>query len=166
MTIWRMRVACWIPKATDTHSEYVILTAFQLQQWVHEGASIFRYTYIDYLPIPQRMFKISAFSSIQFLERTPVGLVSYVSSWGWLPTSFSTSKIRCTKSYFLFLALDLPYSTQIRTQGMGFQRFMVKGHALYTRFGSLYYGNNINMYYVIIYFYVNYLYVIFNIILN
>ena len=27
MTIWRMRIACWIPKATHTHSEYVILFA-------------------------------------------------------------------------------------------------------------------------------------------
>ena len=25
MTIWRTRIASWIPKATDTHSEYVIL---------------------------------------------------------------------------------------------------------------------------------------------
>jgi hypothetical protein len=33
MTIWRMRTACWIPKATDTHSEYVILMAFPIQQW-------------------------------------------------------------------------------------------------------------------------------------
>ena len=24
VTIWRMRIACWIPKATNTHSEYVI----------------------------------------------------------------------------------------------------------------------------------------------
>ena len=23
MTVWRMRIACWIPKATDIHSEYV-----------------------------------------------------------------------------------------------------------------------------------------------
>jgi len=22
--VWRMRIACWIPKATNTHSEYVI----------------------------------------------------------------------------------------------------------------------------------------------
>jgi hypothetical protein len=28
MTIWRMRIACWIPKATNTRSEYVILIAF------------------------------------------------------------------------------------------------------------------------------------------
>jgi hypothetical protein len=38
MTIWRMRFACWIPNATNTHSEYVILIAFPLQQWLHERA--------------------------------------------------------------------------------------------------------------------------------
>jgi len=25
MTVWRVRIACWIRKATDIHSEYVIL---------------------------------------------------------------------------------------------------------------------------------------------
>ena len=38
MAIWRMHVACWISKATDTHSEYVILIAFPLQQWLRERA--------------------------------------------------------------------------------------------------------------------------------
>ena len=46
MTIGRTRIACWIPKATDTHSEYVILIAFPLQQWLHERGSVLRYTYI------------------------------------------------------------------------------------------------------------------------
>ena len=46
MTIWRMRIACWIPKAIDIPSEYVILIAFPLQQWSHERASMLRYTYI------------------------------------------------------------------------------------------------------------------------
>jgi hypothetical protein len=36
MTIWRMRIARWIPKATNTHSEYVIIIAFPLQQWLRE----------------------------------------------------------------------------------------------------------------------------------
>jgi len=36
--IWRVRIACWIPKATNTHSEYVTLIAFRLQEWLHEGA--------------------------------------------------------------------------------------------------------------------------------
>ena len=48
--LWRMRIACWIPKATHTHththSEYAILTAFPLLQWLHERVSMLRYTYI------------------------------------------------------------------------------------------------------------------------
>jgi hypothetical protein len=44
MAIWRMRIACWIPKATDTHSEYVTFIAFPLHQWLHERVSILRYT--------------------------------------------------------------------------------------------------------------------------
>ena len=47
MTIWRMRVVCWIPKATDTHSEYVTLIAFPRQQYLDEDASLLGYTYID-----------------------------------------------------------------------------------------------------------------------
>jgi len=45
VTIWRMRIACQIPKATNTHSQYAILIAFPLQQWLHERASVLRYTY-------------------------------------------------------------------------------------------------------------------------
>jgi len=44
--IRRMRIACWVLKATNTHSEYVILTAFPLQQWLLERFSVLRYTYI------------------------------------------------------------------------------------------------------------------------
>ena len=46
MTIRRMRKACWIPKATNTYSEYVILIAFPLQQRLHERGSMLRYTYM------------------------------------------------------------------------------------------------------------------------
>ena len=49
MTIWRKRTACWIPKATDTHSQYVMLLAFPLQQWLHDRFSMLRYTYIAYI---------------------------------------------------------------------------------------------------------------------
>ena len=44
MTIWRMRVACWITNTTDTHPEYVILTASLGQQRSHERASLLRHT--------------------------------------------------------------------------------------------------------------------------
>ena len=30
MAIWRMRIACWVTKATNKHSEYVILVAFPI----------------------------------------------------------------------------------------------------------------------------------------
>ena len=46
MTKWRLRIACWIPKATNTHSEYVIRIAFPLQQQLHEFATTLRRTYI------------------------------------------------------------------------------------------------------------------------
>ena len=44
---WRMRIACWIPNATNTHthSEYVLLIAFLLQQWLHEHTSMLGSTY-------------------------------------------------------------------------------------------------------------------------
>jgi hypothetical protein len=46
ITTWRMRFACWIPKDTNTHSEYVILIAFPGQQMLRERASMLRYMYI------------------------------------------------------------------------------------------------------------------------
>ena len=42
-TILRMRIACWIPKATNTHSEYVTVIVFPLQQWLPETVSLLRY---------------------------------------------------------------------------------------------------------------------------
>ena len=46
MTIWRMRISLQVPKATNTHSEYVIWIAFPQQKWLHELASILRKTFI------------------------------------------------------------------------------------------------------------------------
>jgi hypothetical protein len=43
--ICRMCIAFWIPKSKNTHSEYVILIAFPLQQWLHERTSVLRYMY-------------------------------------------------------------------------------------------------------------------------
>jgi hypothetical protein len=45
-TVWLMRIAWLITKATNTLSEYLIFIAFPLQQWLHERASMLRYTYI------------------------------------------------------------------------------------------------------------------------
>jgi hypothetical protein len=50
--IRRMRLACWITKATDTHSEYVILVAFPRQQWLRKRASVLRFMYIACFVFP------------------------------------------------------------------------------------------------------------------
>jgi len=54
-----------VPEATDstwgyrqylrlqTHSEYVIVIVFPLQQWLYEGTSLLRYTYIGFLVITE-----------------------------------------------------------------------------------------------------------------
>jgi len=36
----RTHIACYIPDAINTHSDYVIITDFPLQQWLHERASM------------------------------------------------------------------------------------------------------------------------------
>jgi hypothetical protein len=46
-----MRFACWMSKTTNTHLWYVILTAFRLQQWLHEHASMLRCTYFACLDL-------------------------------------------------------------------------------------------------------------------
>jgi hypothetical protein len=50
----RMSFAYWITKATDTHSEYVIISVFPRQQWLRERRSVLRWTYIAY---PLEKFK-------------------------------------------------------------------------------------------------------------
>jgi hypothetical protein len=51
MIIWRMRIACWIHKDTDTHREYVIIIALLRQKWlgIHKRATMLRYKYITCL---------------------------------------------------------------------------------------------------------------------
>jgi len=49
MTIRLMPIACWITEAVNTHLQYVMLTAFPLQQWLHERALLLNCTYISCL---------------------------------------------------------------------------------------------------------------------
>jgi len=41
----RMRIARWIPKATNTHTQYLIFTAVPIQQLSHGSGSKLNYTY-------------------------------------------------------------------------------------------------------------------------
>ena len=62
MTMLGMYIACWIFKATGTHSEYVLHIAFPLQQLSHEPASLLRYTYIS------RLFLLRYFRAFYLLD--------------------------------------------------------------------------------------------------
>ena len=44
MTTWHIVTVCFVPKATDTYTEYVILIVFSQQRWLHELVSALRYT--------------------------------------------------------------------------------------------------------------------------
>jgi hypothetical protein len=46
-----MRIARWIPKATNTYTGYVLLMACPLQQWLHQRDSMLHNTYIVCLVI-------------------------------------------------------------------------------------------------------------------
>jgi hypothetical protein len=56
MTTWRMSFVCWIPKAANSHSEYVILIALPLQQWLQEGAWMLHYTCIVCLIVTTSLY--------------------------------------------------------------------------------------------------------------
>ena len=45
--IRRMHTAYWITEATDTHSEFVMLTVNRWQQWLRERASVLSSMYIS-----------------------------------------------------------------------------------------------------------------------
>ena len=46
ITIWLMRIACWMPKATNTDWEYRTLIAYPLQQWLQDRASMLCCSYM------------------------------------------------------------------------------------------------------------------------
>ena len=50
-----MRFAAWTLKATNTHSEYAILVAFPLLQWLHERVSALRYSTLPALVLLVRL---------------------------------------------------------------------------------------------------------------
>jgi len=56
MTIWRMYISRWVPKATNTHSEYVMVIVFPHRQLLHKSASVLRYTYIARLVIVYKQY--------------------------------------------------------------------------------------------------------------
>ena len=58
MAVWLVRIAHWIHKATNTHSEYVRFIDFLRQQCLHGSTSVLGYTYSDCLSVSYAMFCI------------------------------------------------------------------------------------------------------------
>jgi hypothetical protein len=77
--IRRMRVAYWISKATDAHSEYAVLNGFLLQHGLHERVSMLRYMYsasfLEVLIHPHQLyadlFYTGAVSYTNAMEQSP-----------------------------------------------------------------------------------------------
>ena len=68
MTVWSMRIACRVPKVTNTHSEHVIFFSFPLRQWWHERASVLSYTYIICLVNLQSVWNRDPKDSLEYSE--------------------------------------------------------------------------------------------------
>jgi hypothetical protein len=65
MTIWRMRIACWIPKATNVHLSCIILIA--VLHWLHVRTATLRYTFIaTFVLFDILKFFISTFLYLRF----------------------------------------------------------------------------------------------------
>ena len=74
-----MRIACWIPKDTNTHSEYVTII-FPLQQWWQEHALLLLYPYIACLFViyhDSEVYSVNQFymtTSVQVFLGFPVSI--------------------------------------------------------------------------------------------
>jgi len=76
--IWHMHFACWITNATDTHSEYVTLTAFPLQQWLYKCASCY---VIRILPLLFYLNSTTAINMINGITGSDSREISALCTW-------------------------------------------------------------------------------------
>ena len=79
MTIWRMHITCWIPKATNAHSIYVVLITSPLRQWLHERALMLRNTYSACLVLVFVMRDCTFSRLMQRSSSVTVALHSFIS---------------------------------------------------------------------------------------
>jgi len=98
MAMWSRRIARWIPTATNTHSEYVILITFPLQYWLNERASLLRYTFIAYLVKSHVVSNLSHFVVVCVHYYKQPRNIPYSKS----PTAVTRNNNRPTYTYRLF----------------------------------------------------------------
>jgi hypothetical protein len=78
MAIWRMRFACWVPKDTNTLSEYAIRIAFPRQQRLRERASVLHCMYNASVAITET---VCVYCSVQPHSLNITGLMQKNVSW-------------------------------------------------------------------------------------
>jgi hypothetical protein len=91
--IQRMRFACWVTKATDTHSKYIILIAFPWQQCLRDRASVLCYMYITCLVYPLIIIYY-IWNILSIVESSHILKQSIKGFWWIFP-------YKCPKVYFL-----------------------------------------------------------------
>jgi hypothetical protein len=81
MVLWQVWISCIILKATNPHTEYVILIAFSLQRWLRKRASLLRYAYLAclfHIIFTSFFFPFRGATKKVFLNCGSVGLFSLV----------------------------------------------------------------------------------------
>jgi hypothetical protein len=83
VTICLIRISCWITKVPHTITEYVLVIAFPLQQWLHERASLLCCTYIACLVHSdvchlQKMRRISSSRRLHVLYLVCITLYEWI----------------------------------------------------------------------------------------
>ena len=63
-----MRFACWIPKATNAHSEYAILIAFPRQHWLRERSTLLRSPCLSLSQIHTKHIHAPRGQKVEFLD--------------------------------------------------------------------------------------------------
>ena len=103
MKMRRMRTACWITKATNTHSEQEIIIALQLQQCSRERALMLLNVtlYVRCLYCPLLLLGVVAFCNFQYISHASHQLTRCHARFG-VPTALveGSSLLRCYTVYY------------------------------------------------------------------
>jgi hypothetical protein len=118
---WRMRLACWIPKAKNTHSQYVTLIAFPWQQWLRERVSIlyipclsccFFWQLAGYCPKTEQYRLLPSYNQLIIPNYSPNSVdVPLLLLLTHFKTSFKSTKIKETITVLLNRCWGIKYKT-------------------------------------------------------
>ena len=90
-----LRVACWILKATETHSKYVMFIAFPLQQSLQERALMLRYT------STLGVFFIMETDYVSFIRRASLHIKLMILNYGFRKRERNKSFVVGTESWLV-----------------------------------------------------------------